>query len=159
VLYDTGSHVLDSLLFVLGLDEPAPDTRAEVLDVRRDKEDEPTHDFHARFVLQGAAHGDTVVEFRVSRTHALARALKVYGSIGTLTISGGFALHPMLTVGGKSFRLEAFVGDVQPSNVMGCFLQEHRALQAVAADRSARSVLDAERFTLLTSLMERMVEQ
>jgi predicted dehydrogenase len=158
VLYDTGSHVLDSLLFVLGLDEPGTDARAEVIAARRDRPEEPAHDFRAELVLESAELGPVDVDFRVSRTDALVRAIKVHGTSGTLVISGGFAMHPTLIVGGKSFRIDAFVDGPRPSDVMGCFLLEHRALQAAAADCATPSVLDADRFLLLARLLERMAQ-
>lgn len=159
VLYDTGSHVLDSLLFVLGLDEPSADARAEVITTRRDRPEEPAHDFRAEFVLESAALGSVAVDFRVSRTDALARAIKVHGATGTLVLSGGFAMHPILIVGGRSFRLDAFVEGPHPTDVMGCFLLEHQALQAAASNHATPSVLDAGRFILLTRLLERMAQR
>jgi len=84
VLWDTGSHTLDTALFVAGLDEPQVEG-VKVVCVDRDQP-EPSHHFSGDFVLD---LGDSEVEGRLhlSRREALPNVVRIVGSRGEVSLS------------------------------------------------------------------------
>lgn len=85
VLFDTGSHTLDTAFYVCGLDELAPEI--SILHVARDRS-EPSHEFEARFVLT-AESLKVNVSLRLSRFRVLSNRARISCANGTIDIPLG----------------------------------------------------------------------
>jgi predicted dehydrogenase len=81
VLWDTGSHTIDTVLFAAGLDE-SPFTVGSAR-VTRDKP-EPSHEFRARFVLSRGDGADVAGKLHVSRRDVLPNLITIRGTRGTI---------------------------------------------------------------------------
>ena len=137
VLYDTGSHVLDTLLFLLDLDAPDSAPTVVVESVARDRAAEPSHDFRAHFRLcRGGS--ELPVEFHVSRTEALPRSVVLHGEHASLVVGGGFAQQPTVIAGKRAMRLDLPLDMPRPADPSGCFRLEHEALANPSASPRRR---------------------
>lgn len=154
VLYDTGAHALDTLLFVLGADDD-PDTQTHVTTVVRDRA-EPSQDLRADFTIVRAGLGTVPVRLALSRTRALAAGVRLVGERGTLLVASGFATSPRLVLDGETFTLDRAVTGPQATDPLGAFTLEYLALADVARGSSGDTVLDARRFVTLTSLLDQL---
>jgi predicted dehydrogenase len=85
VLFDTGSHTLDSALFIAGLD--AGDLSVDRVAVRRDKA-EPSHDLSAEVVIH-AGGDDIALRVDLSRRRTLANRMRFEFECGVLTVPVG----------------------------------------------------------------------
>ncbi len=151
VIHDTGSHLMDMVLYALDADSGA-DVPFEIVNVAKIPETEPSHACRAEIRLGNANVGTVDLTFAVSRLEPLAGAIKIYGERGTLIIPTAFASAPFLVQGRTPFALKRPEYAVGPIDAIGCFVLEHRAL--LAAEPGAASPLSAERFVTLTSILE-----
>ena len=153
VLYDTGSHVLDTLLFLLDLDAPDAAPTVTVESVVRDRDAEPSHDFRARFRLcRGGS--ELPVDFRVSRTEALPRSVVLHGEHGSLVVGGGFAQQPTAIAGKRAMRLDLPLDMPRPADPSGCFRLEHEAVANPSARPDVGALLEGARFVTLARLLD-----
>jgi predicted dehydrogenase len=155
VLYDTGAHVLDTLLFLLGLDTRDATPTVMVESVERDRDAEPSHDFRARFRLC-RGESELPVDFRVSRTEALPRSVVLHGEHASLVVSGGFAQQPTVVAGKRALRLDIPLDIPRPVDATGCFRLEHEAL-ANPSRADVGALLDGARFVTLARLFDTLV--
>ena len=81
VLWDTGSHTLDLVLYAAGLDQHAT-VDASGIRVRRDKP-EPSHDFRARFELEAGGRAISA-RLDLSRKEALPNFVFLTGTEGEI---------------------------------------------------------------------------
>jgi predicted dehydrogenase len=155
VVWDTGAHLVDMLLYALSLDEPGRALECHTRERVQRPAREPAHDYRA--VLDLTLDGGAGVEVRLalSRLEPLAGALKLYGEAGVLVIPTSFALAPTLFRGAERFELKGVAPDLAPSDALGCFVLEHLAFLAACAGH-APSVLDADRFVGLTGLLAQL---
>jgi predicted dehydrogenase len=152
VIYDTGSHLLDTMLFILGLDDS--ETLSFTIDrVKRDRRTEPSHDVRAEFSLNSQHHGELAVSLALSRVEPLARVIKVIGTTGTLVVSGSFTSYATMIARGKPFRVMPVGAQLLPRDYLGCFLLEHLALHPDGPGPAHRDLLDSRNFVALTSLL------
>jgi predicted dehydrogenase len=86
VLWDTGSHTLDTALFAAHLDG-APDLDVRPSSVERDKS-EPSHDLRAAFALVHIGR-EIAVELHVSRKDALPNMVTIQGDLGAISFVAG----------------------------------------------------------------------
>lgn len=157
VILDTGSHLLDMLIFVLGLDEPQNCRSFSLKSLIKKPKQEPSHHCSAIFVLNTEKHGEISVRIEISRLQPLACGLKIYGEHGILLIPTSFANKPLLCVGNKYFRLNGAITHPEPNGAMGCFMMEYEELLNAAQEVGYKSTLEATNFTLLTSILECLV--
>jgi predicted dehydrogenase len=156
VLWDTGSHVLDMVLFVLSLDMSDSQVRLSVRSVERTPVQEPSHDLRASFELSGAGT-PLEVHLHVSRMEALAGCIKVVGTHGTLVIPTSFAGASILYRGGAQFTVTDGPVGLIPCDSLGCFHLEHQDFLTSCADLTGlSSILDASRFITLSAILERL---
>ncbi len=152
VLHDTGSHLLDAVLFSLGADRPDGRIAVCVEGVDKVPPAEPSHDCRASFVLGTDFEEDIQVKLNVSRLRPRARALKIRGSFGLMLVPATFARAPALFLDDQEMRLEATGAD-SASSVEDCFLRGHREfLEQVRGGQASR--LSGSRFLGLTELLE-----
>ncbi|AGB21355.1 putative dehydrogenase [Mycobacterium sp. JS623] len=153
VLYDTGAHVLDTLLFLLDLDDPGAAPGTAVESVVRDRDTEPSHNFRARFRLcrEGS---ELPVDFRVSRTEALPRSVMLHGEHASLVVGGGFAQQPTTVAGKRAMRVDLPLAVPRPADAAGCFRLEHEALANPSGHQDVVALLEGSRFVTLTQLLD-----
>jgi predicted dehydrogenase len=153
VIHDTGSHLMDMVLYVLGLDTPEAGLSVRVESVRKVPAGEPSHECAARLTLSAAAGEPLDVRMTISRLRPLPRGVKVRGSFGLLFIPTTFALAPVLFDGGRGFRLRSAEPQPEAEDEFGCILRVHLDfLRAARGDRGSRT--DAARFVMLSEVLE-----
>ncbi|PPE75639.1 hypothetical protein C3942_01725 [Solimonas fluminis] len=147
VLWDTGSHTLDTALFVAGMDL-WPDLELSKIQVRKDKA-EPSHDFKARFEVLGGKAGQSPVGFQLhfSRFEALPNFIEIIGERGKISLSAGMDTRVRLATAEGSIVLSA---EEQYAEILECFeLQLRRILL-----RDGQEDFAAFRFVGLTTILE-----
>jgi len=155
VVWDTGAHLVDMLLYALSLDEPGRALQCHTRERVQRPAREPAHDYRAvlELTLDGGAGVD--VRLALSRLEPLAGALKLYGEAGVLVIPTTFALAPTLFRGAERFELESAAPDLAARDSLGCFVLEHLEFLAACASHTP-SVLDADRFVGLSGLLAQL---
>lgn len=143
VLYDTGSHLLDMILFALKLD--SPDLTVSVEGAEREPQTNPAHEFRASAVV---ADGDAELQMRIhlSRYEALANLIRVRCEHGTVEIPAGPGSGVRLRGPDETTLVSAGEGE---HSVSGAFVEQ---LRMVTAGEDA-SVLAASGFVGLTHLL------
>lgn len=147
VLWDTGSHTLDTALFVAGMDL-WPGLELSQVQVRKDKA-EPSHDFKARFEVTGGEAGQPPVSFNLhlSRFEALPNFIEIIGERGKISLSVGMDTRVRLSTSVGSIVLSA---EEQYAEILECFeLQLRRILL-----RDGQEDFAAFRFLGLTKILE-----
>jgi predicted dehydrogenase len=153
VLLDSGSHVLDTLLFLLDLDDPDAAPAMTVESVARDRDAEPSHDFRARFLLRHRGN-ELPVAFRVSRTEAIPQDIVLHGEHGSLIVSGAFAQQPTVIAGNRATSLDLPLGGSRPADENGCFRLQHEAVANPDDCPDVSALLEGSRFVTLTHLLD-----
>jgi len=157
VLWDTGSHLLDMVLFVLSLDMDDSQVRLIVRTVEKTPREEPSHDLRASFELSRPGTPPVEVQLKVSRMEALAGCVKVVGAHGTLVIPTSFAGAPILYRGGAQFTVTDGPVDLIARDSLGCFHLEHQDFLTACSDPTGlSSILEANRFITLSAILEQL---
>jgi len=94
------------------------------------------------------------IQVHVSRTQVLAGAITIRAGGSILLVPTSFSPHADLLRSGERFLLKAHHTELAPTDSSGCLLMEHQAFLAKVRDPSSRSVLDGERFLLLSEVLE-----
>lgn len=155
VVWDTGAHLVDMLLYALSLDKPGRAVETQLRERVRHPAREPAHDVRAVFDLTLTGGSSVEVRLALSRLEPLAGALKLYGEGGVLVVPTSFAVAPTLFRGSERFQLESIDPDVAATDSLGCFVLEHLEFVAACASR-APSVLDADRFVGVSGLLAQL---
>jgi predicted dehydrogenase len=151
VIHDVGSHLLDTVLFLLGLDDDNGSTGFEIDKVSTIPQEEPSNECRGQVVL--ATEDERVtVDLAVSRLTPLAHAVKVWGSDGLLLVPTSFQSVPLLIRGETSFRVSSAEGTDAASEA-DCFLLAHQEFLR-AARTGTPTRLSAERFLLLSGVLD-----
>ena len=155
VALDTGSHVLDVALYVLGLDEGEPELALET--VHKEPPTEPSQDVEVRASLRSGA-ATLPLLFRVSRLEPLAGALKLrLRDGGWIVVPGGYAPSATHIVAGAP-RAVPPPGDATylPPDPMSAFYCEYLDLLRSIEEPAYISAIDARRFVGVTRILERI---
>lgn len=152
VLHDSGSHVLDAVLYVLGLDEPAAMSGFEVGQVQKEPPTEPSHDLQASFTVATRWDERIEVNLGLSRLRPRARAITIRGAFGVLFVPITFGHASTLFLDGQQLSFEAD-NEGGPVDDMDCILRGHREF-AQAIDGGEPTRLTGERFIPLGRLLE-----
>jgi len=155
VIFDTGSHLADLVLYVLGCDAPYGKVVIEIDELVKTPTSEPSHQCDARITV---ADGDRriPIRFRISRLEPLPGVIKIVGERGTLLLPTSYARAPQLWVGGESFTLTNPVADKMPVDAMSCFVKEHLEWLEACEHPDSDSPLSAHRFLVLQDLLGRL---
>ena len=86
----------------------------------------------------------------------MAAGIRLSGNRGTLLVPSAFAPAPRLVADGEGFTLDRAVTGPVATDALGAFKQEYLALLGVAQGRLTETVLDAERFVTLASLLDQL---
>jgi len=154
VIYDTGSHLLDTVLYVLGLDLPTSAAHFRIGSNQKWPAKEPSQDCSASIEIADTAGRSIEICLRISRTEALAGMVSVYADNGTLLVPTSISSQADLIIAGQRFGLAVPSLDPIPTNAEGCFLLEHMELMDAARGREEKGILDCQSFVLLTELLE-----
>lgn len=152
VIHDTGAHIVDTVLYLLGLDNAPNPVSVRLVDVSKTPEREPSHECRAELVLDTGGR-EAAIGLWLSRLRPLPRGIRVFGSFGTLFVPL-FAPGPILFRDGSALR----VRDAEPTDkaidVPGCTLLAYRDFLARARDPSVRTRIDADRFLVQMEILE-----
>jgi len=155
VLWDTGAHVVDMLLYALSLDEPGRELECQICELNKRPPREPSHEFRARLALRAPGVPELEARLRLSRGQALAGALKFYGDAGVLIVPTTLAPAATLLRGSERFELTGAEPGNAPLDGVGCFVLEHLEFLS-ACSTGEPSLLDADRFVALSGLLARL---
>jgi predicted dehydrogenase len=143
VLWDTGSHTLDMVLYATGIDEADSVSVAE-LSVDRDKP-EPSHDLAARFALD--VDGAQVrARLHVSRTRVLPNTVVIESTRGRLAFVCGLDDRVRLTTATGTVVMKSARGE---KDILGSVDLHFRKIFIEGDDR-----FGARRFVHLVSVLE-----
>jgi len=101
VLFDTGSHSVDQVLYIAGLENV--DAEVTIHKVDRDRP-EPSHQISASFSIS-KREGSIVGSLKLSRAQPLANVVRVYGRDGIVECDVSFSGQVRLFRGGKRILL------------------------------------------------------
>jgi predicted dehydrogenase len=158
VLLDTGSHLLDMVLFLLGLGEGRSDASFTVKTVRKSPDHEPSHEYAAELQIVSSAQGQLDVALQLSRREPLASAIKIYADSAALIIPATLSETPILRTPAGDFVLGDPPTQARPTWIVPCFLATHLEFLRAQANPAAQSPLDARNFLLLTAILESLGE-
>jgi predicted dehydrogenase len=157
VVWDTGSHVLDTVLHILTLDDPARDLDLEIIESTRTPSDEPSHEFDASVRVTDDA-SDIQLRVTLSRVRSLACVIKLFGDGGTIVVPTTFADAALLRAGKGGFvevRSQAIAR--APKSLRSLFRLVHEELLRTI-DGQVSSRLRAESFVVLTRFLASLTE-
>lgn len=144
VLFDTGSHTLDMLLYVAGMDSG----NMQVASVRTDRDcAEPSHDVEAE-VLLSYGHRTIPGNFKFSRTAPNANKLRIECQNGFLELPVGMADYVRL--GGRDGKTVIVYARESYADLMDCFAVQFK--QMFFHDR--KGTFSAEKFINLVTVLE-----
>jgi len=154
VIHDTGAHVVDTVLYLLGLDRDPDALAARVEDLSKTPDAEPSQECRARIQVDGGGRNATV-GFEVSRLRPLPRGVRVFGEFGALFVPL-FAPAPILFRDGSALRVRDAEPTDKPDGILGCSLLAHRDFLRQVRDPSVRTRIDGERFLLQMGILENL---
>jgi predicted dehydrogenase len=154
VIHDTGAHLIDAVLYLLGLDEEGSDAAVKIGEVTKTPSGEPSHECRAQLDLDVPGGRRVGVDLLISRLRPVARGVKVRGTFGTLFLPSLFAFAPILFRGSDAFRLRPAESAAEPRDLAGCFLLAHTEFLAGIRDPEATTRIDGARFLLLNRILE-----
>jgi predicted dehydrogenase len=154
VIYDFGSHTLDSNLYILGLDEPQTEVEFAVRSRSRWPDREPSHDCRAELELASRQWGRLPVSVRLSRRDPVASAVKVYGQNGVLVVPALLSDAPVLHTQGGTFILRERATEPLPFYFNACVLLAHHQFLQAQETKDESFPLDGRNLMLLTALLE-----
>jgi predicted dehydrogenase len=154
VIHDTGAHLIDAVLYLLGLDDDGGGATIELGEVAKTPPKEPSHECRAQLRF-GVPGGEPIaVELLISRLRPVARGIKVRGTFGTLLLPALFSLAPILYRGAHGFRMRPAQTAAEPRDLGSCFLLAHAEFVAGVRDQEVTTRIDGERFLLLNRILE-----
>jgi predicted dehydrogenase len=154
VIHDTGAHLIDAVLYLLGLDEDGSEPKVEIGRVMKTPATEPSHECRAQFDLVVPGGEQVGVELLISRLRPVARGIKVRGTFGTLFLPALFASAPILFRGSHGFRVRPAETATEPRDLGSCFLLAHAEFLAGVRDPEVTTRIDGARFLLLNRILE-----
>lgn len=144
VLFDTGSHTLDMVLYVAGLDEGA----LEVAEVHTQRDcPEPSHDLEAKVTF---SRGEREISghFKLSRVMATANKICVECENGFVELPVGLSNY--VRVGKRGHRAVVVHARESFADLMECFALQFKQMFFDDEDR----VFTAEKFVNLSGVLE-----
>ena len=144
VLFDTGSHTLDTLLYVAGLD--TGDLGISVVESKRDRS-EPSNDIEARVLLsRDGAH--IPMHLKLSRVRATANKLRIDCESGFIEIPVGLTNY--VRIGGIEGSAIVVHARESYNDVLECFAIQLKRMFWPDQERT----FSAEKFINLSALLE-----
>ena len=152
VIYDTGAHLLDMVLYILSLDGERLEWRID--EIEKEPVREPSHVCRATVTLNDARCNNLKMHLNLSRVDPVARIVKIYGTRGRVLVPTAFSQIPILECENGDSDFPREMSGPVPIDETGCFLLEHRCMIEHLLKRSGKSVLDGENFVSLVGIME-----
>lgn len=147
VLYDTGSHLIDTVLFVIGLDERSFDL--SVLAVDREPAVEPSHALRTQIRVE-SEDAEIDLTIGLSRYELLANVIRIKCERGTLELPAGPGGG--LRIRGPAGQLSWRASDGQ-TTTSGAFIEQ---LRTITAGEGCED-LEGSRFVGVTHVLERVL--
>jgi predicted dehydrogenase len=148
VLYDTGSHLLDMVMFATGLDERTFEVRVQTLD--KEPKAEPSHSLRAQLLIIDGEQEITVT-VGLSRFELLANVIRIHCERGTLEVPTGPGTRLRIRGPAGSLVLESQDG---PTALGGSFVEQMRRI--VAGEDCPE--LAGSRFVGVTEILETVMD-
>ncbi len=152
VIHDTGAHIVDTVVYLLGLDSAPEPVSVRLAGVSKKPDREPSHECRAEIVLETGGR-EARIGLWLSRLRPLPRGIRVFGSFGTLFVPL-FAPGPILFRDGAALRVRGAEPSDRAVDVPGCVLLAYRDFLARARDPEIRTRIDGDRFLLQMELLE-----
>lgn len=143
VLFDTGSHTIDTALFIAGID--TIEMSSTVVKITKDKE-EPAHDIDAKLKI-ATTTGDIDFTVKLSRRVLLSNKIRVVGENGFIDIPAGMSSFLRLSSKNSSTIIYS---DIEYPDLMDCFAVQFKEMFYDVKN----SIFDASRFVNLTKVLE-----
>jgi predicted dehydrogenase len=147
VLYDTGSHLLDMVLFATGLDER--DFEVSVQELHKEPEAEPSHGLRAQIQL---SDGKQVIALTVglSRFELLANVIRIRCERGTLEFPAGPGTRLRIRGPAGNLSLPSLDGE---ETFSGAFVEQ---LRRIVAGEDCEELIGS-RFVGVTQMLEKVM--
>jgi predicted dehydrogenase len=146
VLPDTGSHALDTMLYISGVQVPK---KIKLVQTKTDKQ-EPSHEFSADFELLN----NIPVHISLSRIKTLSNKITLTGEYATIDIPSGITSYLRLR---KHHEEEIRI--LQPDVIeVGDIFEAFRLQVRTVFEQKNTSLLGAENFLPLTNLMDQLYQ-
>jgi predicted dehydrogenase len=158
VMHEFGAHLLDTALYVLGVDETAETGSVEIREVVKEPPTEPSQECRSRMVLQRRDRAGIDWDTTVTRLRTLPQGIRIRGDFGLLFIPAECAPAPILYRAQDAFRLRGAPAEPQAADLHSCFLLAHRDFSEMTRDPGAGSRIEASRFLLLSEILESLQE-
>jgi predicted dehydrogenase len=149
VIYDTGSHLLDSVLFMLSLDTSREGVDYAVDQAVKKPSYEPSHDVSVRLSLGRAG---ICTRMRITRTEALARHVTVVGDRGALRVPVSPDGAAIVVSAQSDLLVQSPSGE--RASVETCCRRTHLEFIERLTGMRERSDIDLDRFAGLIPLLE-----
>jgi predicted dehydrogenase len=148
VLYDTGSHLLDMVMFVTGLDERNFEVKVQKLD--REPRAEPSHSLRAQLLLIDGEQ-EIALTVGLSRFELLANVIRIRCERGTIEVPTGPGTRLRIRGPAGNFALESQDGRMAPG---GEFVEQMRR---IVAGEDCED-LAGSRFVGVTKILESVMD-
>ncbi len=158
VIYDTGSHLIDMVLYALSLDRGPCDH--VIKDIKQEPSVGPCHE--AAFSLQLHPPPSTIpVKVRLSRYRPEKNYIRVKMGKEELFIRTSFRKSPRLKVGSRYFDLTSKDrGPFTPAALYDCFALEYVLLQSsILRSLQVENIFDAASFVDAYGILEKASEE
>ena len=153
VIYDTGSHLLDMVLFILSLDNATNDISHKIISIKKKPNKEPSNQCSARIEIR-TLNDSIPIDLLISRTEPRANVIKIYGERAILLIPSSFSISPHLIFNNQLFLLNSTHTDHYPTSVLGCFVREFEDFFSSFNTGHSDNLINASNFLLLSSILE-----
>lgn len=153
VVFDTGAHVLDSVLYILGLDSLGNSLEFEVGDLSKNPPEEPSQEMRARFMLRPTTSNPIEVYFHVSRRQSLANVIHVRCERGALDVIHSPRDACFIRIRGNRMLVNQVIPQT-PVDTKGCLALEYDDFLASCTEAGFTSRLDGQNFVALTKLLQ-----
>jgi predicted dehydrogenase len=157
VIYETGSHLLDTVLFVLSLDQPECELEYEIKYVNKKPADRSSHEIKSEMILKKANAENIELAIQLSRVQALPNFVKVYGEKEILLIPNGYPSAVSIVSGKNVFELNDPAIHKMPADFSGCVLLEHLEIIKSLHNRKHKSIIDCDNFINLSAILESLI--
>jgi predicted dehydrogenase len=145
VLFDTGSHTIDTALYIANLD--SVELTTNVLQVNRDRQ-EPSHEIDAEMELIRTDNSKITFKLKLSRRSILANKIRIKCTNGYIDVSTGMTNY--IRLGGKSTSTVLY-SNINYKELNDCFALQ---FEQMFADDVQDSIFDAPLFINLTKVLE-----
>jgi len=156
VIWDTGAHLVDMILFMLSIDEKGA-AAVDIQSVWRAPAAEPSHEAIIDLSINGGHGLCTKAKVQLSRLRVLAGVVKLKCDKGTLVVPTSYSNSLLLNNSDLNLSVAQTEQEQVPTDALGCFFMEYYDFIRAAQDPGFNSRIDARLFVGLTSVLEHSI--